>query len=513
MRGARGMAVLGVALASLLPAHGCRRAAAPSRTLVVLMRGEITTLDPHATFDDTSWAVLANLYDSLVRFDQKLRLAPALARSWVNPDERTWRFFLDPEARFPDGSALTAADVKFSIERQRSLAGSQFSGFVRQISGVEVLDERTVEVRTEVPVAVLNGLALVPVVSERHVRAAGERTAEEPFGTGAYRLARWEQGKSVVLEANPHHRRRPAIERVEFVLVDEGRYVDELVARRPQLGLFLPRFQLKAIQDRLPPGLRVLRTDGLAVHYLTLNVRPTIPGRPGPNPLRDPRVREALARALDRPALVQATLEGLARPASQMVVSPVFGFDPELDAPPYDPAAARRLLAEAGHPNLELPIQAATGGQLLEQVAKQWRAVGVRARLEEQPVVELQRALESGRFTVSLEGYGCTSGDASEILTYSLQTRDERRGYGAGNSSGYSNAEVDRLTEENLRVLDPEVRRAMLKRALWRVAHDLPYIPLVATGELYVVANALRWSAPVNGEVRLETMSLAEEAR
>ncbi len=513
MRSARSALILGLALASLSAPAGCRRPAEGDTTLTVLMRGEITTLDPHATFDDTSWAVLANLFDSLVRFDQKLRLAPALARSWVNPDERTWRFFLDPEARFPDGAPLTAADVKFSIERLRSLAGSQFTGFVRQIAGVDVVDERTVEVRTEVPVAILNGLALVPIVSERHVRTAGARTGEEPFGTGAYRLAGWEKGRRVLLEANPHHRRRPAIGRVEFVLVDEGRYLEELVQRRPQLALFLPRFQLREIEARLPAGLRVLRTDGLAVHYLTLNLRPTIPGRPGPNPLRDRRVREALALSLDRPALVRQTLLGLARPATQMVVSPVFGFDPELDAPGQDLTAAHRLLAEAGHPNLELPIQAATGGQLLEQVAAQWRAAGVRARVEEHPAAELQQALESGRFTVTLEGYACTSGDASEILTYNLQTRDMSRGYGPGNSAGYSNPDVDRLTEENLRVLNPEARRAMLKQALWQVAHDLPYIPLIATGELYVVSNALRWSAPVTGEVRLESMSLAAEPR
>jgi peptide/nickel transport system substrate-binding protein len=500
------------ALVAALLAAGCARAPREDRArpLRVLARGEFTSLDPHASFDDTSAFVLGNLFEGLVRFDAQLRLRPALARSWINPDDRTWRFYLDGGARFADGAALRGADVKFSIERLRSLAGSQLTGFVRQVTRVVVVDDTTVDVHTAAPVAVLNSLALVPIVSERHARAVGGRMGREPLGTGPYRLVAWEPGRSVVLEANPHRRPAPAFARVEVRLREADRFLEEMRGDPPDLALFFPRSRLAELAQDVPEDMDVRRAEGLAVYYLTFNLRARLPGRSASNPLRDHRLRRALSSALDRSALARGPWQGLAVPASQLVTPPVFGFDPAVPPVAQDAAAARRLLTEAGHPVLSVALLAAAESHPLEDaIAEQWRAAGVEARLDERPSAAVQEALAAGDFQVGVEGYGCTSGDASELLTYMLHTRDDGAGLGPGNTAAYGNPEVDRLADLNLRILEARERLPLLRRALRLADADLAYAPLVAAQDVYVVSRRLRFTPPVHGEVRLDEVGWA----
>jgi peptide/nickel transport system substrate-binding protein len=160
-----------LACLALLPA--CRaaeekapRPAPETRTLRVLLAVEPRNLDPQMPFDDVSSVVLDNVYDSLVRFDRALKLGPGLALRWINPDDRTWRFFLDPGARFADGTPVRASDVKYSIERIRSLAGSELSGFARHVVRTHIVDELTIDLQTDTPIAILNGLTFIRIVSE-----------------------------------------------------------------------------------------------------------------------------------------------------------------------------------------------------------------------------------------------------------------------------------------------------------------------------------------------------------
>ncbi len=503
-------------LAGACVVTACRqppREPAPQRPLRILMGLDVATLDPQVPFDDVSSIVLDNIFESLVRFDRSFRLTSGLAQRWINPDDRTWRFFLDPGARFPDGTPLKASDVTFSIERLRSLAGSQMTGFTRHIVSADVVDDLTVDVHTDVPIAILNSLAFIPIVSEAHVKGAGKSVAERPFGTGAYKLARWERGKSIVLEANEHHRPQPAIRRVEFTIRTEPDLLKEVLAERPDLTLFFPRRQVPELK-KARPDLHVMTAEGLAVYYAMLNVRTQVPGRAGPNPLADRRVREALARATDRDELVRDGLLGFGRVPTQIIVPQVVGYNPKIEPPRFDPTAARELLRRAGHAGLALSLETSRGGphRLERLLIAQWERAGIRATLRELDDASLQKAIEAGEFMVTAAGYSCTSADASEILDWGLHRRDVARGYGLGNFGGYANAEVDRLAEENLSVFDPKQRLEMLQKALVVAAADLPYLPLYVAEGIYVTSEAIDWTPPVNEEVRLEDVKLRAAA-
>lgn len=494
--------------AALLP--GCRGpdpSPSPSaRPLTVLMGADIPSLDPHATFDDTSSVVLVNIYEGLVRFDRSFRLAPALALRWINPDDNTWRFFLDPAARFSDGTPLRAADVRFSIGKARTAKGSQLTGFVRHVSDVRVVDDHTVDVQTVDPVAILNDLAFVPIVPERPVRppADGEATP----GTGPYRLERWDKGRRIVLERNEHRAVPPESPRVDITLRPDGEVLEEMLRVRPDLTLYLSRRHLGALAQPRAAGLEVRSTDALAVYYLTLNLAPRLPGGRGPNPLRDRRVREALALAIDREELVREGLRGFARPATQLVAPVVFGYDPDLVPPGHDLAAARARLLEAGAGAIDLPLHTVNSGThaVEKLLVAQWARAGIRSHLVQLPPDALDAALFEAAFGLAIQGYGCTSGDASEILTFCLHSRDAARGYGVGNYGRFRHPEMDRLAEENLHLFDPLARRSALRRALRIAAEELPFIPLVTAQDVYVVSTGLDWTPRPSGEVRLDEM-------
>lgn len=489
------------ALAVALLATACSpspRPAEPARTLEVLMGADVPSLEPHAEFEEVSSAVLTNLYESLVRFDSNLQVAPGLAQRWINPDDRTWRFFLDPDARFADGRRLGATDVKRSLERLRSLAGSQVTGFARRVTAVTVVDEHTVDLHTDAPMGMLNDLAFIPIVAD--APGGGEGAAAQPLGTGPYRLAAWDKGKTIVLEANPHRRDQPPFRRVVFTLRPEGVTLDEALARRPHLVLYPRRAEAARLRQGAQTEYELVTAGGLSVYYVAFNLAPRLPGG-ADNPLRDLRVRRALALALDRDALVRPAL-GF-RPTPHLIVPQVFGFDPAIAAPARDVAAARALLAEAGPRRAPIPFDVVEGaGHALEHaLVEQWAAVGAEVRLVEHPSGSYESVLESGAFGLVLQGYGCTSGDAGELLTFCLRTRDDGAGLGAGNYGRYSNPEVDAIAESQPRELDTRKRQALLRRALRLVSEELPYVPVMVSEDLYLVSRSISFEPPLSIEL------------
>lgn len=504
-------------LVTLLPVCACGPGApgkAPAdATLRVLLGVEPSSLDPQLHFDDVSSIVLDNVFDSLVRFDRSMRLESGLAVRWINPDDRTWRFFLDPAARFHDGSPVTAGDVKFSLERVRSLAGSEIVGFARHIVETNVIDDHTLDVRTDTPIAILNSLAFIPVMNERHVKQTGQAVGERPMGSGPYRFVSWDKGRRLVLERSAQHPAHPAVGRVEFLMARDDEALLQAVERQPVDMAVLLRWSLRdALEQRKRPGQRVVSGPGLGVFYLALNVRPELPGAKSRNPLSDARVRRALSLATDRAELAQEGVHRAGRPAHQLVAAPVFGYDPTITGDSHDPEAATRLLAEAGRKGLSVELLARQDrDQGVEQVLmRQWGRVGVRASLRTVTTEEFQPLLDAGRFEAAVQGYSCTSGDASELLLFALHSKGSH-GNGSGNVGDFANERLDQLTDEYLKVFDPKRRLEMLQAALRIAAEERPVVPLFVSDDLYLVSDRVRWEPPVNGVVRVSDVSFAPQ--
>ena len=474
-------------LAGLL-ALSCGKA--PRRDVAVAMEDDIITLDPYLHDDSVTHSVLANIYDALVSFDREMRLEPALARRWENPDDLTWRFFLRSGVRFHDGRPLTAADVKFSLERARR---GKLGHYLSAVRAVRAVDSLTVEVETFKPYPVLlNKLTFIAVMPE----GAPEPVAA-PVGTGAYRFLSYAPGADMALEADPGHwRGRPAIERAVFkVLPEDSQRMRALTEGQVDL--------IRDLDDRDrewlggQPGIEVVSRPGLGVTLLGVNF--VLPG-----PLRNRDVRSAVFWALDPAGLVLAS--GMdASPTNQLVSPYVVGYAPGDERARPDLERARQLLRRAGYGRglrLTLEMSKTAADKVGAELRRQLSLVGVDLNVVGYDWPELSARLARHGSPFFLVGWSCSSGDASDLLDACLHSRDSLS-RGSANWGGYGDPALDLLIERSGEVIDSRERIDLLHRAMGLAAEAAPLLPLYVRNRSYGRRAGLLFQPRQDGRIRL----------
>jgi peptide/nickel transport system substrate-binding protein len=229
------------------------------------------------------------------------------------------------------------------------------------------------------------------------------------------------------------------------------------------------------------------------------------------NPLADLRVRQAIRLAIDLKELLRRGAAGHGFPASQYVPPDVVGYNPELPLPEYDPARARRLLADAGHPDgIDLPIdvQAPIETALVREIVDELGRASIRAAPRYLPKEQFLRRIEDGTSAAHLAGWVCTSGESAELFESSLHTRVAAGGLGRDNGTGYSNPELDRVVDQLVGTIDPGARVELEKRAMAIAVADLPYIPLYVQEDRYVLTPEVAWEPRADGEIFLPDVRL-----
>lgn len=485
----RSLARSGLALVALAVVACAPRPATLGRPLRIALHSPPFSLDPHRRNEALTANILHHIFDGLTAFDARLNLVPALAESWENPNDLTWRFHLRQGVRFQDGRPFSSADVVFSLERVRKpRVGTDFEAYIVAVDRVRAVDPFTVEITTRRPYPILlNKLAYLPIVpqgSPDEIRA--------PIGTGPYRLVRQESDR-LVLEAFPDSwHPAPAEAEVELLAIPEaaGR-LRAIAAGDVDLALE-PAFPEPAAPDATA-GYHLLSADSLSVVFLMMR-----PDRP---PFDDRRVRQAIDLALDREGLVRRGLHGLGSPLGQMVGRNVFGYVPDLPPPEQDVARARRLLAAAGYPqgfDADLEFRSGRDGQA---VARQLAEVGIRVRPIERPWSEMYPRLVAGDVGFYLGALLYISADASDFFDIVAHTAEPARGYGSNNRNGYSDRELDALIESSGTTLDMMSRRAALARCMRKVMEDLVFVPLYTPHNLFALRNDVEWTPRVDGQV------------
>lgn len=469
---------------------------AAAQALRIGMAADVTAVDPHYANIAPNNAVAWHVFDALANVDADTRLIPGLATSWRALDDTTWEFVLRKGVRFHDGSPFDARDVEFSIRRAAALAkqGGQFGGFVRAISEIRVVDSHTIRFKTAKPHAVLpQDLNSIFIVS----RALGDAGSEDfnagraAVGTGPFRLESFARGDRVNLVRNETYwGEKPAWARVTLrILPQDAARIAALLAGDVDAIENIPTADVARISR--DEHLRVARKTSWRTIFLHLDQsRDTPPGvtdaagKPlARNPFRDRRVRAALSVAIDRKALVDKVMEGLAVPASNLVAPPVFGHDDSLRLPRYDPKVARQLLADAGYPDgfrltLATPNNRYVNDeQVAQAVAQMWARIGVRvARIEALPAAIYFTKARKGEFGVALLGWGSYAGDLA--LRALVATPSVEEGLGTWNWGGYSDAQLDRLVKQALGSVDQTRREALAKAAMAIAVNDYAVIVL-----------------------------------
>ncbi|MBL8113801.1 MAG: hypothetical protein JNK60_13045 [Acidobacteria bacterium] len=477
-------------LLGLVSCRGGGRPSGKARELTVSVSFELTSLDPHLHNRLASYSVLQHSYEALVAADREMTMRPALAVRWENPDAHTWVFHLRREAVFHDGTPLTARDVEATFQRLLADPNLGASGYVVNIDRVKALDDHVFELHTKTPMAVLlNKLRFVLIAKADALKG---NLAGSLVGTGPYALESFEPGTRVSFRRNDAYwGEKPAASRVTLLLGrTPGKALEDARSGRADVVQTGPRL----VGENAVPGYRTVRQSGIFVKSLGFDLTP-LHGETDErrkSPFRDVRVRRAASLAIDRRALLKDL--GLAgAPATQIVPSFIFGFNPDLPQLGFDPVKARALLAEAGHPDgIDVTLHAR---RLLAETAAKvgalLTAVGIRTTVVVLPDAEYFDLVTSRKAQFFLSRYGCPTGDASDLLDNFVHSSDQVGRWGSSNSGQYSNPQLDALIEESLSVLDMGRRGPLLQRIMAIVMDDLGWVPLYIDDEVYLVREGV----------------------
>lgn len=479
----------------LVLALGCRGPdpAGDRDTLTLAVRADVTGIFPNPPLANEAYSLHVNnsIFEGLVTFDRRLALGPALAEYWESPDENTTIFVLREGLRFSDGRPLAAKDVVASLLAPRVHRWIT-RDYLQAIESARALDARRIEIKTRSPYHILPFKLPFGFVLPAE---AVSQTPVPSLGTGPYRLQRWMPGRELNLERNPFYRGTPAgFSRVRFLVEPSARArITKVLRGEAMLADSLPPQDVDRL--RAEPGVRLIVRASMRVLFLGM--------RMDQPPFSDPRVREAVDLALDRPELIRRALGGRPEAANQLVPRAIVGFNPEIPEARLDRARARRLLAEAGHPRgFEIRLDGPhnryiNDREILDEVARQLAEVGIRVTvnaLDKREFFQLQGSCECKFF---LLGWACESGEAGDALD-ALVHSPRAEVLGSENGFGVADPELDRLIDVANGTASRAERTAHLQAALARVAQLRPLLPLVVQSEAFLVSRRLKWDPPVN---------------
>jgi peptide/nickel transport system substrate-binding protein len=490
--------------AALVLATALAAAPAHAKTLRVASGFDPQTMDPHALALLYHTRISGQIYESLVGRDAQFKLEPALATSWRLVDATTWRFTLREGVKFHDGSLMSAEDVVFSFERALK-APSQRAFQLKGLTTVRRVDARTVDLITEAPDAVLpEKLSYIAILSRAWAQTHKVELAQdfngkqETFavrnanGTGPFKLDRYEPDVRTVLKAHEGwwgkaDKRNGNLSEVIFTSVkSDATRLAALASGEMDLVLDPPFQDVERLRSN--PRVSLSQVADFGQQYFAFdqsrdtltNGEAKIDGR-DVNPFKDKRVRQAVYQAIHVDLIIKQVLRGQATPTGALLSPRVDGSPAELDKRlPHDPAAARRLLAEAGFPNgfsvtLDC-VNIAFREAVCQAAAAMLTQVGIRTTLRSSATNQFFPKLSQG--SASFIEYGWTPlPDAWPSLNGLFRTWD-RSGLGTFNAGRYSNPKVDELIDGIRVEPDLQRRRAKIGVVLQMLQDDIAYVPL-----------------------------------
>ncbi|MCT8161565.1 ABC transporter substrate-binding protein [Pseudoruegeria sp. SHC-113] len=457
------------------------------------------TMDPHAVNSAPVLGFLNNVYEGLVRRGKDMTVEGALAESWEPIGSEGWRFKLREGVTFHDGSDFTAEDVLFSYERASSEQADTASWFA-PVSDVKVVDDYTVEIYTNAPNPIFpDSIANWMIMDSGWAAANGaERPAKdsENFatlntnGTGAFRVTERQPGLKTVLEpfdgwwGTPEHN----ITRAEFTPIQ-----NPATAVAALLSGDVDMINPVPIQDaaRLEGQGNVEVIRGIEARVIMLGMPHAAEtlkygaNAGDPNPFKDVKVRQAVAAAINVPAILQTIMRGNAEPASQLVSPAMRGYSKGLEArPAYDVEAAKALLAEAGYADgfsfgLKCPNDRYLNDEAVCQaVVGMLAQIGITAELDAMPVRNYWPELREDNFDMYLLGWSPGTFDAEHPIRFLAHTPDAEKKLGSWNFGDFSNARVDELLPMIQSEIDDSKRQAMLDESTKILQDEVAYVPL-----------------------------------
>lgn len=472
------IAVLSLILCLFLSACGSREISPD--TLVIGIESDPTNLDPRLATDADSSRIIGLIYSGLVRQDEKGLIRPDLAESWEVPDPRTYLFHLRRGVRFHNGNPLTTGDVRYTFQSilDPKTASPHRSTF-EKIARIETPDADTVRFRLKEPFApFLLGMTM-GIVPEDPASGQGDDFAKHPVGTGPFAITELEPGESYTLSANQgYFGGAPRLSSLTFRVIPDNT-VRFMELRKGSLNFLINGIELDYIPlVETDPDLKLLTGPGVNYSYIGFNLTdPTLKRR---------EVREAIAHAVDREAIIRHLLKGTAHTAKGLLSPLNWAYNDAVPTYDYDPVRSRALLDAAGYPDPDgngpetrftltfKTSQDELRKRIAAAIQQQLKEVGIGLTIRSYEWGTFYGDIKSGNFQLyTLSWVGVTDPDIYYYVFHSGNVPPN-----GANRGRYADPEIDLLLANARRTLDLGRRKQYYAKVQEILARDLPYVSL-----------------------------------
>jgi peptide/nickel transport system substrate-binding protein len=500
--------VSAAALALVLLAPALTVAPSPALAkgiLKVAQTQDLVSLDPIATSDNASIFAQLLIFDTLLRPSKDAtKLEPGLAESWqVSSDGMTYSFKLR-EAKFSDGTPVTAGDVAFSLKR----AGSDASSWKRFFSGIETIDtpdDHTVVLKLKkVFTPLLNNLALFSsaILPQKAFEAASGAFFDKPIGSGQFTVAAWNKGQGLSLKKNANYWQagKPDLDGAELLVIPEGNSrVLKLQAGEIDAALEIPLNQMQSLGRA--GTIKTAVADVLRSDFVLMNTKK--------KPFDDVRVRQALNYAVDKEGLVKALLYGAGKVANSPM-PPMAYADPDLKPYAHDIAKAKGLLKEAGYTEgFKTSLLVHSGRPLHRQLGQALQSalaqIGVIAEIRLVEGGTHWSTTKAGDYEMAVSYGSSDTIDPDQMAGFLIVNPERANAY----HTEWKSERVNELYENERATNDGPERGAMFKEMV-KLAHDgAPSIFLFYPGTSYAYrSNVEGFEVLPTSNFRLEDVKL-----
>ena len=480
---------------------------APRGGRLVRLFSDPPTLDPHISTDYLAAAIVNEVFGGLVTIDPSIEIVPDLAKQWdISADGRVFTFRLEEDAKFHDGTPVTAEDFRWSLERAADPltespvtdlylgdvvgVSDKLNGEAQSIAGLRVIDNHTLELTIDAPKSYFIAKLTYPtgfVLDRENVEGGNDDWIFRPNGTGPFRLERYDIGETILLARNEHyHLGPPFLDEVEFILSGGDAMLmyenDEI--HLTGIGLT----DLERVQDPANPLSAELATapPGFSVSFIAMNLVQ--------EPFDDVKVRQALNYAIDKREIATEVLEDLVVPAKGIIPPGFPSYNADLRGYEYDPKRAKGLLAESKYgadlenfPPVVISVAGNFGASVgldLQAMLKTWEDVlGIEAEIQQTEWATFLQDVHKKRFQMFTLAWSADYPDPQNFLDIMFHSQSDN------NWMNYHNREVDSLLEAARIEQDQEARFDQYNRIEQLIVDDAPWIPLWHSTERKVLVK------------------------
>jgi peptide/nickel transport system substrate-binding protein len=448
--------------------------------LAIGIESQPTHLDPRYATDANSVRISGLIYNSLLRPDANSQLQPELAEDWEMIDQQTYQFYIREGVTFHDGSPLTSADVKHTYDSILDPKnGSPRRAPLSVLKSVEQVGPYAIRFRLTQPYAPFLEHCTIGIVPAAPAAASTRVDPQLPIGSGPFTLERVYPGEEVLLRAYANYwEGKPALPGLSFKIIPDA------MVRVLEFKKGTIQFLQNDIEPDMLPWIRrktdsvVEMKQGTTFQYIGMNLRHPI--------LRNRSVRQALAHAIDRDAIIRHLLKDQATPATGLLSPAHWAYDDAVPVWPYDPARARKLLDQTGfgdpdgdgpQPRFKLSFKTTNidlRRRIAEALKEQLQKVGIELEIRTSEWGTFYSDIKKGNFHMfSLAWVGILDPDIYYNIFHSssVPPNGDNRGH-------YSNPAVDVLLEKGRKATNVKERKLIYSQIQRILAEELPYIPL-----------------------------------